>query len=147
MNLKALLIFLFSVFSYCEGFAANGCQIGTGSGSRVFINPTTPCSTCPNNSEPWSGGTNYIVFSNAATECNSSPYNNVGVQYVKIGQIPSRNTAFGNSLCYTTNGVGFTPGLAVTYTSVYNCPFDDHFLLMAIPLFFMMLKKRKPISV
>lgn len=140
MKLKVLLVFLLSISCFSEGFAANGCQIGTGSGSRVFINTTTQCGTCPNNIESWSGGTNYIVFSNAATECNSSPYNNVAVQYVKVGQIPSRTTAFGNTSCYTTSGTGYTLGVAVTYTSIYNCPLDNYFLLMAIPLIFIGFK-------
>ena len=104
------------------------------SGSRIYINTATQCGICPSSREPWSNGSNYIVFTNAATECDSSPYNNISVQYVKTGQISSRTNAFGNTLCYVTNGVTYTSGTSVSYTTVYNCPLDEYLFLIAIPL-------------
>lgn len=142
MKLNTLLIFLLLIFCYSEGFAANGCQIGSGPGSRIYINTSTQCAICPSGREPWSNGSNYIVFSNTATECNSSPYNNVNVQYIKTGQISPRTNAFGNTLCYVTDGITYTPGgTSVSYTTYYNCPLGDYFFLLVIPLIFIALKR------
>ncbi|MFC4209753.1 hypothetical protein ACFOWA_01085 [Pedobacter lithocola] len=113
-------------------FAADGCQVGTGPFSRVYITKTTRCTLCPSNSEPFTNGSNYIVFSNVATECNSTPYT-PSTQYVKTGELTPRITSFGNSLCFTTNGIGFTNGNAVNYVRVYNCPIDDYAWLLLFP--------------
>jgi hypothetical protein len=140
MKSRAFLILLSVILVYSSSFAANGCQIGSGSGSRVYINTSTQCGICPGTREPWSNGSNYIVFSNAATECNSSPYNNVNVQYIKTGQISPRINAFGNTLCYVTDGFTYTFGTSVSYITYYNCPLGDYFFLLAIPLIFIALK-------
>jgi hypothetical protein len=140
MKSKAFLSLLSLILVYSSSFAANGCQIGSGSGSRVYINTSSPCALCPGTREPWSNGSNYIVFSNAATECNSSPYNNVNVQYIKTGQISPRINAFGNTLCYVTDGSTYTFGTSVSYITYYNCPLGDYFFLLAIPLIFIALK-------
>lgn len=140
MKLSVLLTLFLMIVTYIHSFAANGCQIGSGSGSRVYITTSTQCSLCPSNREPWSNGSNYIVFSNAATECNSSPYNNVNVRYIKTGQISVRTTSFGNTLCYVTDGLTYTSGTAVSYPTYYNCSLDGYFFLLAIPVILMALK-------
>ncbi|WP_316759814.1 hypothetical protein [Pedobacter aquatilis] len=129
MKIKVLLTSLLLLFCVMNSFGADGCLIA----GRVYINPPPACSNCPANSEGWSGGTNYIVFSNAATECNSNPYKSS--QYIKVGEITNRNTSFGNNSCYTTSGgSGFTSGTAVSYPRFYNCPIDDYILMLVIPI-------------
>lgn len=138
MKLGVLLVSIIILFSLSESFAASGCQRGTGPLSIVFIIPTTKpssaaCSTCPNNGDYWTNGSNYIVFSNSAVECNSSPYNSPSTQYVKTGELTLRTTAFNNNICYTTDGTTWAIGRAVTYTKVYNCPLDDYIFLLILP--------------
>ena len=130
MKLKVILTPLILSFFFIKSFAANGCRVN----GRVFITTTSQCSACPNNREPWTNGPNYIIFSDAATECNSAPYNNVGVQYVKVGQVATRTNAFANTSCYTTDGSGYTLGTSVSYVRFYNCPLDDYIWMLILPL-------------
>lgn len=143
------MCFFISLYSL-RAVATPGCQLGTGSGSRIYINMSTctgNATACPVG-EYWSPGSNFIVFTDVASECNSPPYNSISVQYVKTGEITLRNTAYSNNICHLTNGsTQGLQGVSVNYFTVYNCSMDDRcvylFSLLTFIVFFRLKDKSK----
>ncbi|RYF12549.1 MAG: hypothetical protein EOO42_19965 [Flavobacteriales bacterium] len=140
----SLALFMCVIQSSCFGIP--GCQLGTGPLSRIYYSPTTQCFLCPSGEYWTNNGTsaNYIVFTNAATECNTVQYQSPTTEYVKVGEISSRVPA-NSATCYVTNGAAFnsTPGTAVNFVRKYNCPIDDYipyFILAFGFLGFVMIK-------
>lgn len=135
MFLKIICSIVFLCILRTTSFGVPGCQIGTGPLSRVYYSPTTQCFLCPVGEYWTNNGTsaNYIVFTNAATECNTPQYQSPTTEYVKIGEISSRVPP-NNATCYITNGaiLNSTAGTAVNFVRKYNCPIDDCITYFAI---------------